>query len=213
VQRKTDGPTTRPPRPDDEPTDESYRVEDRRHWTRSEDGSAEGAERERDAGPRKPSLIEEYRQRTEAAEAKLHEYIEAYKRDQAEQEAYRARLSQDIGRRVELEFGSLVADLLPIIDDLDRAVAHAANVRGAEPLADGIAMSRSRFLAGLEAHGITKVEPHDVPFDPNEAEAIRVDPVDDPDLHNVVTETLQPGYRLGDRVLRPARVAVGRYTG
>jgi molecular chaperone GrpE (heat shock protein) len=206
VQRKDSPP--RPRDPEEDAPDESYRVEDRRHWTKSEE---EPSDRSADDGPRKPSLIEEYRQRTEAAEAKLHEYIEAYKRDQAEQEAYRMRLAQDVARKVELGFGSLVADLLPFLDDLDRATAHAVNVRGAEPLADGIAMARTHFLGALEAHGVTKVEPHDVPFDPNEAEAIRVDPVDDPDLHNVVTETLQPGYRLGDRVLRPARVAVGRY--
>ena len=48
-------------------------------------------------------------------------------------------------------------------------------------------------------------------FDPNEAEAVRVDPVDDPERDGCVTETLRPGYRMGDLVIRPARVAVGRH--
>ncbi len=49
------------------------------------------------------------------------------------------------------------------------------------------------------------------PFDPNEAEAVRVDAVDTPEKDDTITEILRPGYRLGDRVLRAARVAVGRH--
>lgn len=199
--------------------EETFRVEDRRHWTQPGDDAEQPSPAEQGGdgagegggGPRKPSLIEEYRRRTEAAESKLHEYIEAYKRHQAEQDEFRARLAQDVDRRVELKFGEMVAELLHTVDDLDRALSHVDGVPEAEPLARGVAMARSQFLSVLETHGVTKIEPVDVPFDPNEAEAMRVDAVDDPTRNNLVTETLQPGYRLGERVIRPARVAVGRH--
>jgi molecular chaperone GrpE (heat shock protein) len=198
--------------------EDAYRVEDRRHWTRGESetagdgGTGEGGEHDAGgAGPRKPSLIEEYRQRTEAAESKLLEYIEAYKRHQAEQDDFRARLAQDIDRKVDLKFGSLVEALLQTVDDLDRALSHVASSHETASLARGVAMARDRFLSVLASHGVTPLVLDDVPFDPNEAEAVRIDPVDDPTRHNFVTETLQPGYRLGERILRPARVAVGRH--
>ena len=64
----------------------------------------------------------------------------------------------------------------------------------------------------LERHGFTKLVPDAVAFDPAEAEALRVDEVDSAELDGMVTGTLRSGYRLGDRVLRPARVAVGCYS-
>jgi molecular chaperone GrpE len=72
-------------------------------------------------------------------------------------------------------------------------------------------MARDGFLATLERHGIERIAPDGEPFDPNEAEAIRVDPVDSSAADGKVTETLQPGYRLGEFVIRAARVAVGRF--
>ncbi|MEN8196388.1 MAG: nucleotide exchange factor GrpE, partial [Pseudomonadota bacterium] len=65
----------------------------------------------------------------------------------------------------------------------------------------------------LERHGVEKVDPRGEEFDPNEAEAVRVDPVGDPAMASMVTEVLRPGYRLGERIIRPARVAVGHHDG
>jgi molecular chaperone GrpE len=71
-------------------------------------------------------------------------------------------------------------------------------------------LARDRFLATLERHGVTRLSLDGEEYDPNLAEAMRVDAVDDPERSGKVTETLRPGYRLGDRVVRPAQVAVGR---
>ena len=103
-------------------------------------------------------------------------------------------------------------ELLETVDNLDLALNHLDGVAGAEPLAQGVRLARDRFLAALERHGVEKIEPHGEPFDPNEAEAVRVDPLDSDERDGQVTETLQPGYRLGDCLIRPARVAVGRAT-
>ena len=189
------------------PEEEEFKVRDRRHWQQDEK-----ADTDETVEPARPTIIDEFRERAEAAEKKLHEYIEAFKGHQAEQEEFRARLSRDVERKVELQFGELVGQLLATVDDLDLSLSHVKNVPEAEPLARGVAMARDRFLSILKQHGVEKIAPDGQPFDPNDAQAMRVDPVDSPDRNGIVTETLQAGYRLGDRVIRPARVAVGRRT-
>jgi molecular chaperone GrpE len=186
---------------------EGFRVEDRRHWQLAEEAETEAEA----AAPARPTIVDEYRSRAEAAEQRLHEYIEAFKQHQEEQEALRGRLARDVDRKVDLRFGDVLSDLLATLDDLDLCLSHAADVPEAEPLAVGVAIARDRFLAALERHGVQPVAPDGEPFDPHDAEAVRVDPVDEPERDGKVTEVLSTGYRLGDRVIRAARVAVGRH--
>jgi molecular chaperone GrpE len=187
---------------------EEFKVEDRRHWQQEEavdEAEATAVE------PARPSVLDEYRQRAEDAEQKLLEYIDAFKLHQADQEQTRVRLARDVDRRVDLKFGELVGDLLETLDDLDLSLEHVQGVPEAELLARGVAMARDRFLATLQKHGIERISPEGTPFDPNDAEAVRVDPVDSTEADQQVTETLKPGYKLGDRVIRAAKVAVGRH--
>ncbi|HKQ60172.1 MAG TPA: nucleotide exchange factor GrpE [Candidatus Polarisedimenticolaceae bacterium] len=196
------------PKHDRELSDENggFRVEDRRHWTRDEAGGEEPPK----SALAEPGVVGELRQRAVAAEAKLQEYIEAFKAHREEQDRLRARLTRDVDRRVELQFGQLVVELLELVDDLDLALEHAGGVPEAAALSRGVALARDRFLATVERQGVTRHDPTGTPFDPNEAEAVRVDAVDDPERDGMVTATLRPGYKLGERLLRPARVAVGR---
>ncbi len=200
-----------------EPPDErpSFKVDDRRHWARplnEHDEQDENTDRPEDES--RPAggdgLLDRYRSRAEQAEAKLHEYIGAFKQSQAEADAFRERLNRDLDRKVELRFASLVRDLLSTVDDLELALAHVAGVPDAEPLARGVSLAVQHFLQILERHGVVRIAPDGEPFDPAVAEAVRVDPVKDPELDGVVTETMRPGYRLGDQLVRPAAVAVGR---
>jgi molecular chaperone GrpE len=182
------------------------KVEDRRYWAQDEyeeNGEAEPPSTQ-------PTIIDDYRQRTEDAERQLQEYIAAFKKSQAEQEEYRLRLERDVGRKVELKFGAVAAELLECLDELEIAADHVREAPDAEPLARGVDLVRDRFLSTLERNGVERIDVDGEEFDPNEAEAIRLDPVDDPELDGKVTETVRPGYRLGDRVIRPARVAVGK---
>jgi molecular chaperone GrpE len=193
--------------PEIKETDE-FKVDDRRHWMCAEEEAADDT-----TARSEPSAVNDLRRRAEEAEQKLLEYIDAFKQHEREQDGFRARIASDVDRRVELQFGDIVASLLEMLDHLDLALAHAEGVAEAAPLAEGVAMARGRFVATLEQHGIRCVRPDEAPFDPNVAEAIRVDPVDTPELDGSVTETLRPGYSLGERIIRPARVAVGRYSG
>jgi molecular chaperone GrpE len=188
-----------------EQDDQTFRFEDRRRWI---DGDEETAQ---ESTPRSPSMIDEFRERAEAAENKLQEYIEAFKGFKKEQEEFRTRLNRDVDRRVDLQFGGLVEELLEAMDNLDLALEHVNEVPEAEPLARGVEIARKRFLEALERHGVEKLDPLGDEFDPNEAEAMRVDPVAEPERSGKVTDVLRPGYRLRERVIRPARVAVGRH--
>ena len=196
---------------------EDYRVADRRHWADESQIEEVDEVEEQDDGEtgalRQPTMIDEFRSRAEAAEGQLQEYIEAFKKFRDEQDEFRQRLNRDVERRVELSFGEMVSELLDSMDDLDLALEHANRTPEAESLAQGVELARKRFLATLERHGVTPVTPDGEEFDPNEAEAVRMDPVDSAEMNGKVTETLRPGYRLGDRVIRAARVAVGRHPG
>jgi molecular chaperone GrpE len=206
MKRKTDTATNG--ERDAHPEEEEFKVEDKRHWTKKPDDDETDAE----ATPARPTIVDEYRQRAEAAEQKLHEYIDAFKQFKGEQEQVRQRLNRDIERKVELQFGEIVAELLKSVDDLDLALAHVGEgeSEAVRNLANGVRMARDKFLETLERHGVSRMEPYGEAFDPNLAEAIRMDPVTDPKLNGTVTETLRPGYRLGDRIIRAAQVAVGR---
>ncbi len=192
----------------DEDGSPTIKVEDKRHWARTDLADDDGEEPE--VPDTRPTIIEEYRKRAEEAEAKLQEYISAYKKEQKVQEAHRLRLEKDIDRKVELKFGSIVAELLKGLDDLDLALSHVADVAEAKELARGVELVRDRFLAILQEHGVEKLDPSGDPFDPNTSEAIGVEPVEEDSMDGLVTRTYHPGYRLGDRVIRPARVAVGK---
>jgi molecular chaperone GrpE len=189
-----------------------FKVEDRRHWVDEEGETESESEVAEEITPARPTVLDEYRNRAEEAEQRLLEYIEAFKQFKGEQEQVRGRLNRDIDRKVALKFGGLVAELLETLDDLDRALSHADSIPEATSIAEGLLLARKGFLSALERHGVEQVSPDDDPFDPNIAEAVRVDPVDAAERNGVVTETLRPGYRLDDHVIRPARVAVGRHT-
>lgn len=185
----------------------TVKVEDRRHWARSaEDAETDGAEAPPIVDPERESLV----LRAETAEAKLREYQAAFLQYRSEQEQVRQRLNRDVERRVQSAFGSLVTDLLESLDDLDRALEHATGVADADPLARGVALARERFLAALARSGIERIDPTGAAFDPNVAEAVGVAPVEEAATEGTVVRTDRPGYRLGDRVIRPARVIVGR---
>jgi molecular chaperone GrpE len=190
----------------DDDNESPFKVQDRRHWAREDRDDDEPEE----TASTRPTIVEEYEERARAAEARLQEYIAAFKEAQAEHDAFRERLGKDVDRRVALQFAELISELLLSVDDLELALGHVDQVPEAKPLAEGVALARDRFLASLERHGVEKVDPTGEEFDPNTSEAVRVDPVDETERDGKVTETVRPGYRLGDHVVRPARVAVGR---
>lgn len=197
--------------------DHEIKVRDRRFSARRDSGDSPDAadvEDRGDAAPQTPAIdpaaFEALKARADGAERKLREIQAAFVAAKTELDATRARLERDLDRRVEIKFADLVADLLDSADDLDRAIEHGRSIEAAAPVVAGVVLARDRFLAALGKAGLERIDPVGQPYDPNVAEAAGLVPVSDPEAHDTVVTLERAGYKLGDRVVRPARVVVGR---
>src|SRR5512137_1090587 len=171
-------------------------VVDRRWWARGDSPSA-AAEQPFE----KPTYDEELR-------ATLARYREA----NAEFEQARARLRRDVAKEVERGTRAVLADLLEVVDNLDRAIESARTAAGGSPLLQGVEMVRAQFLAKLDGHGVRRFESAGQRFDPSRHEAATTVPVADPAQDGVIVGVIRQGYTIRDEVLRPAVVAVAACT-
>jgi molecular chaperone GrpE len=145
-------------------------------------------------------------ERLAALEAERDEYLNDLKRVAAEFENYRKRVSRDQASLVARAHERLVKELLPVLDDLERALEAAAQHEEAK-LEEGVRLVHRELVEALAREGLVEVET-DGQFDPHVHEALVSQPSEQED--GSVIEVLQKGYRLGDRVLRPARVVVSQ---
>jgi molecular chaperone GrpE len=144
---------------------------------------------------------------TEELQRQLAEKNDRLLRALAEADNIRRRAQRDREDAVRFAAEGLVRDLIPVLDNLDRALAAARGAGEASGIVDGVELIRREFLKVLERNGVTRYSAVGQRFDPNQHEAIaRVVSIDkEPDT--VVSETV-PGYSLRGRVIRPAQVAV-----
>jgi molecular chaperone GrpE len=138
--------------------------------------------------------------------AQRDEYLALAQRTQADFENYRKRVARDAAAAQERGVSSLAKELLPALDNLDRALDAAAQD---DPLLHGVRLVRSELAGALARAGIESFDPIGEAFDPtlHEAMATAAQPPEGPPSGTVV-EVYQPGYRLGASVIRPARVVV-----
>ncbi len=151
-----------------------------------------------------------------AKAGKADEYLELAQRTKADFENYRKRATREAAAAQERGVVKLARELLPAVDNLDRALeaAEAASSdspnqaeNGASPLVSGIKLVHADVIAALARVGIEPFSPQGERFDPQHHEAVAQQPVDGAEPGTIV-EVYQRGYRLGDSVLRPARVVV-----
>jgi molecular chaperone GrpE len=157
--------------------------------------------------------LEELAARAEKAD----EYLELAQRTKADFENYRKRASREAGLAQERGIARMAKELLPAIDNLDRAVQaadafaagspEAAAAEAESQLASGIKLVHADVLAALARLGIEPFSPAGEPFDPQCHEAVAQHPIEG-QASGTVVEVYQQGYRLGEMVLRPARVLV-----
>jgi molecular chaperone GrpE len=141
---------------------------------------------------------------------KADEYLELAQRTRAEFENYRKRTAKEAAAAQERGAAKLALELLPAIDNLDRALAHAAAAPGENgdaSLLSGIRHVHSDVLAALKRAGIEPFSPEGEQFDPQYHEAVAQQPFEGA-VPGTVVEVYQRGYRRGESVLRPARVVV-----
>lgn len=128
-------------------------------------------------------------------------------RTRAEFDNYRKRLAREADQNKKMATEDLVRDLLPILDNLELALEHGKE--SAEGLTEGVQMVQNQLYEALTRHGLETIESTGVAFDPNVHEALMQAPSDEiPEGH--VLQTFQKGYRLYDRVIRPAKVIVSQ---
>jgi molecular chaperone GrpE len=141
-----------------------------------------------------------------ALAAKRDEYLALAQRTKADFENYRKRVARESALAQERGVAKLAKELLPALDNLDRALAAAATD---DPLLDGVRLVRSELSAALARVGVESFSPGGQPFDPSLHEAMASVPQpDNGPASGTVVEVYQPGYRLGESVIRPARVVV-----
>ena len=127
-------------------------------------------------------------------------------------EAAKARVERDAQRAQDEMRQQLVRELLPALDNIDRAIAVAQQHRDAPAVVDGVRLVRRQLVGILERYGVRRLEARGQPFDPAVHEAVSMVAVPDPRHDRLVVEQLEPGYLMGDHLLRPAKVVVGRAT-
>jgi molecular chaperone GrpE len=140
------------------------------------------------------------------AERLRDEYLALLKEKQAEFENYQKRSARERAEEMKYFTRALAADLLPALDNLERALAAAAGETG--PLLEGVDGTRRQFLDILARHGIARIEvAPGTPLNPNEHEAVMQQPHAELPA-GVVIQACTAGYRIHDRILRPASVIV-----
>lgn len=161
-----------------------------------------GAEAAAEEGAR-----EEERQRPAGAPP---EDVERLRAALADLEDAKLRLRRDNERQTEILRSRVLQDLLPVVDDLERTVAAAESSKSVDAIVSGVKMVLGQFYAVLERFGLQRVSAAGKRFDPRFHDAIAVVPVVDPKLDGMVITEIEPAYVMGDRVVRPAKVQVGR---
>ena len=138
--------------------------------------------------------------------AERDDYLDRLQRSVAEFQNYRRRVEQDRARARELATSSILVQLLPIVDDLERAISNVPPEQAENSFVQGVQYIQKKLAGLLEREGVTPIDAAGQPFDPAMHEAVATE---DGSTQNVVVEVYQTGYRHGEQVLRPAMVKVG----
>lgn len=207
---------------------DSYMKVDRRTFLLSEDGTSlrasqsngegngEGDSAGEDPGAEyqmddKPTYVQELEERTKRAEEQLARYIKAYKSEvEGELTKRLERLEREAQKELDRMRGQVAMSLLEVLDNFDRSLDAASTGSDLASLHQGLSLVRGQFFGALQTMGVSAISAEDIPFDPNLHEATGMVPVSDPEKDGRVVAVLKEGYLIGERLLRPAVVQVGR---
>ncbi len=127
----------------------------------------------------------------------------------AEFENYKKRVAKEKADLIRYGNEELVKELLPVIDNLERALAHSTSGADKEGIKEGVEITLQQFLNVLQRFGVTPITAEGEPFDPSRHEAVMEKAASDCEPGYVIAE-LQKGYMLNDRLVRPAKVIVAK---
>jgi molecular chaperone GrpE len=162
----------------------------------------QGGEKEEKVTQDSPGTLEaQLAQEKERAES----YLASWQRAAADYQNFKRRVEQERSEVAQMANVAMLINLLPLVDDLERALENVDSHLAGLTWLDGIRLIHRKFQALLEMNGVTEIEADAQPFDPNLHEAVMFGDGEEGKVTNVV----QKGYMLGGRVLRPAMVIVG----
>lgn len=151
--------------------------------------------------------VENGRDQTENAQSEAEEWREQALRSQADMDNFRKRQKRLAQEEIAVERGRLLTGFLSVVDDLERALA--APIGDVDGLREGVELTHRTALQFLEKEGVETIQAENRPFDPNWHEAVSTVASNDSGLEaDTVAHVLEPGYRLGENLLRPAKVVV-----
>ncbi|MDP2313249.1 MAG: nucleotide exchange factor GrpE [Pseudomonadota bacterium] len=180
--------------------------------TRDEAQHNDGGTEVEEERPEGASLVEDEVGRLAAKvlelEARLRTVSAAYRQKQEEIESTKRRLEDRASMQEEIRRGEVVASLFDPVENLHRSLEASKGL----PAEQGLRMVYQQFMGALQKLGLEEVPGAGAPFDPSLHEAIATMPVDDAEQDNVVQSVFSAGYRIGKRLIRPARVVIGSYT-
>jgi molecular chaperone GrpE len=185
------------------------RVVDRRWWARGEtSAAAESAER-------KPTYVEDLERRLSDLNNSLQSALSERRRAIDEFDQAKNRIRREVGREVERGRRAVLTELLEVLDNLDRAIEAARRSEvpsEAQALLRGVELVRDLFRAKLEGFGVTRMSAAGQRFDALQHEALSTAPVTDPNEDGLIVAVVKEGYVIGEELLRPASVVVGKLT-
>jgi len=142
------------------------------------------------------------------AEQKAHESWEKSMRAMAELDNVRRRAERDVEQAHRYGQGKLVAALIPVLDSLDQAIGLSGEHKD-KAMTEGLELTRKLFIDALHQHQVEAIDPMGLAFNPQEHEAMSIQETNEV-APNTVVAVFQKGYKLSDRVIRPARVIVSK---
>jgi molecular chaperone GrpE len=180
-----------------------------------ESNAAQGAASSGDAVPAAPMValpMEEYEALQKAAEharTQTSEYFEGWQRERADFANYKRRVEREASQTYQNALGNVVKKYLVIVDDLERALKARPTSGEGSAWFEGVELIYRKLVNLLDVEGVKQMDAIHEQFDPSRHEAIMQQ--DSPDHKSgQIIEVIQPGYLLGDRVIRPALVRVAR---
>ena len=172
------------------------------------DKATEEVNSEEEKGEEAPE--EEEKDPLEKAQEEIADLKDKWLRSVAEFENYRKRTLKERAELILNGGEKVITAILPILDDMERAIENGAKTDDPEVLREGMTLIHQKFMKTLEAQGVSKIETKDADFDTDVHEAVAMVPGMGDDKKGKVIDCLQEGYKLNDKVIRHAKVAVGQ---
>jgi molecular chaperone GrpE len=183
-------------------------VVDRRHWAHEDEEVVPTEKKNLDE--RYPSFVEKLKKEAEEKDARLKEYINAYKEKNAQTDELRIRLQRENETRLDQFKANLFARLVPILDNLRRAEDSAKASSDFESLKQGINMVINQFVQELKNNDVQMIETEGLKFDPKIHEAFIVADTEDPEQDNLILQELEQGYLFKEKLIKAAKVKVAK---